>query len=231
MIDTQRLQSTPRCVSGIAELAALCARRREDSSTHPIEITSYFPIDVETVTRILESLDERADIHNEERDGVRWVVIEHPDDYNLRVLDLERGEHLECNATLMRHIAQLAEDPGWARRVREQHELMWLAASAREQDLDLSYFTSRTDLPSARVQSLLNDLGAGGQIDIVLDEEAGALHYRFPPFEYPRPRFERNMAFLDQLPSPEWRPVLAAAMAVALAVVLALILSTRLHMF
>jgi hypothetical protein len=85
------------------------------------------------------------------------------------------------------------------RKVREQHELLRVVANARFQRVELSYFTSRTDIPSARIQSTLNDLGASGHIFIDIDEEAGEVYYVFPSFSYPKARYTKNMSLLEEL--------------------------------
>ena len=199
MIDTQQLQDAPKCVSGVAEVAATLARADDAQCTHAIEVTTCFPLDIETVGRMLEGLGERAGIDMIQSDGVCYLNFERPDDYNLRMLDLDAGEHLESNNSLLKHLSVLRGDESWMRKVKEQHELLLVVANARFQRVELSYFTSRTDIPSARIQSTLNDLGASGFIFIDIDEDAGDVYYVFPSFSYPKARYNKNMRLLEEL--------------------------------
>ncbi len=227
MVNTQPLQAAPQCISGIAEVAASRARARPDGVTHALDVASYFPLDVETVSRMLEGLAEREGVTLAPHDELLTLRFDHPDDYNLRELDLERGEHMMSNLSLLRHLSVLRADPDWLRRVVVEHELLRVAAEARQRTLDLTYFTSRSELPSAKIQSLLNDWGASGHITIVVDEDSDSLRYTFPTFHYPRARYQRNMELLRELPA---RPthmrhmVLWTALALVLAIATVVIL-------
>lgn len=226
MVDTQKIQAAPRCISGVAEVAATLARQHEDHCTHAIEVATCFPLDVETVGRMLEGLGERAGIDLIQSDGVLYIYIERPDDYNLRMLDLDAAEHLTSNSSLLRHLSELRADPQWMRKVREQHELLRVAAAARTRRFELSYFTSRTELPSARIQSALNDLNASGHILVDIDEDADVVHYVFPDFDYPRARYQQNMRLLDELHpiEPGSRNLIALTIAALLLAALAVAL-------
>ncbi len=227
MVDTQQLQSAPQCVSGVAEVAAQRASASPEHLTHALEVTSYFPLDVDTVSRMLESLCERDDISMLERDSIAYVHIDEPDAYNLRMLDIDASEHLTSNTSLLKHLAVLRSDDVWMRRVRDQHALLRVAAQARDATLELSYFSNRSDLPSAKIQSVLNDLGASGQILVSVDDDAGVVRYTFPDFDYPKRRHQQNMQLLDELESSPVRPGLLIAVAVAVLVAFALALSLR----
>ncbi len=233
MIDTQRIQSAPRCISGIAEVAATLARHHEDRCTHAIEVATCFPLDVETVGRVLEGLDERAGIDLVKSDDITYLYIARPDDYNLRELDLDHGEHLHSNVSLMKHLAELRSDDDWVRQVHAQHDILKLAAQAPGslKRLDLDYFTSRCDLAGARIQSILNDLSANGYILTDVDAESQHAHYIFPDFAYPRQRHQHNMNLLDELqPSQERRHNVALFAALVLTILIAVIvLGSMLH--
>ena len=90
MIDTQKLQEAPKCISGVAEVAATLARADQAQCTHAIEVTTCFPLDIETVGRMLEGLGERAGIDMIQSDGVCYLNFERPDDYNDLVLRRNR---------------------------------------------------------------------------------------------------------------------------------------------
>ena len=130
MIDTQQLQDAPKCISGVAEVAATLARGDQAQCTHAIEVATCFPLDIETVGRMLEGLTERAGIDMIQADGVCYLNFERPDDYNLRILELDAGEHLESNTSLLKHLSVLRAEESWMRKVHEQHELMRVVAAA-----------------------------------------------------------------------------------------------------
>jgi len=233
MIDTQRIQSAPRCISGIAEVAATLARGHEDRCTHAIEVATCFPLDVETVGRVLEGLEERAGIDLVVSDEIAYLYIARPDDYNLRQLDLDQGEHLHSNVSLMKHLAELRGDSDWVRKVHEQHEILKIASSAhgKNKRLDLAYFTERSELASARIQSTLNDLSANGYILTDVEESSQQAHYIFPEFDYPRQRYQHNMNLLDELqPTAERRHHVALFAALLITILIAAIaLASMLH--
>ncbi len=222
-IDTQKIQAAPRCISGVAEVAATLARADDDCCTHAIEVTTCFPLDIETAGHMLEGLGERAGIELIQSAGIAYLYVERPDDYNLRYLDLDAGEHLESNTTLIKHLSVLRANEQWMRKVREQHELLRIVDAARTRRFELTYFTNRTDIPSARIQSTLNDLGASGYIHIDIDSDADTVYYVFPDFDYPKVRWTKNMSLLENLTprEPSSRPAwLLAALAIALLTIL-----------
>ncbi len=219
MIDTQRIQSAPRCISGIAEVAATLARGHNDHCTHALEVTTCFPLDVETIGHVLDGLGERAGIEVLQQSDLRYLYIARPDDYNLRMLDLNHGEHLESNVSLLKHLAELRSDDAWVRKVHEQHEILKIASMSKGTSttnrLTVEDFTSRSNLTKPRIQSALNDLHASGHIMVDIDEHTHDVHYVFPRFEYPKVRYQNNMNLLDELQPTEekhHRHVLAAAL-------------------
>lgn len=226
MIDTQKIQSAPKCVSGVAEAAATLAARDDDHCTHAVEIATCFPLDVETLGRMVENLSERDGFELLQTDGVCYLRISNPEDYNIRSFDIDAGEHLRANTSLLKHLSELRSDPLWVRKVKEQHELLRIAAASKKtRRFELSYFTNRAELPSARIQSTLNDLGASGHIYIDVDQDAGTVHYIFPNFSYPKARHQQNMTLLDELqPHAEKRNVNMLAAALGIAVVLIVLL-------
>lgn len=221
MVDTQRIQNAPQCVSGVAQVAASRARADAHHRTHVLDVTTYFPLDIETIARMLEDLCDRADISEQTHEGLTYVMFDEPDAYNLRMLDMDRGEHLTTNTSLLKHLSVLREDERWMRRVRDQHELLHVAAGASARALEPSYFTSRTELPRAKVQSLLHDLCASGHVQRQTDAD-GAHSYLFPSLSYPRARYTRNMELLSQLEPVSFRSMTLVALGAAVLLVMVL---------
>src|SRR5690606_10196148 len=79
-----------------------------------------------------------------------------------------------------------------------QHELLHIAACAKNYTVELSYFISRSDIPSAKIQSILNDFSAEGYISIVFDENNNTINYTFPQFSYPNRRMQHNLSLLER---------------------------------
>ncbi len=212
MVDTNRFRIGPNCVRLVSEVAAMLARRSGDNITHVLYVTTYLPLDVQSVARILESVEEQegGGVRRIQRDGLSFFEFEDPDLYSLREFDLDKGEHLEELHALMRTINALKTDEEWERKTREQHEILKVAAGAKRQTIELSYFNSRLEMPSAKVQSLLNDFGAEGHIELHYDEDTETLSYTFPELDYPQKRFERNMSIQERgEPSASTRPIWA----------------------
>lgn len=226
MTDTLKLQSAPQCISGVAEVAAMLAGGDDAHTTHALEVTSYFPLDVETISRILESLEDRPGVELLQQDGLQLLYFEDPTAYNVRDVDFEAGEHLERNDSLMKNLVELSSDARWMRKVEAQHELLRIASGAKHSTLELSYFTARSTMPSAKIQSVLNDMGAGGQIAVTVDE--GALHYTFPPFVYSKKRLKQNLDLLHELePAEESKPIAALLVALLLVACVVTVLLIR----
>jgi hypothetical protein len=211
----------------VSEVAAALARRDDEGIIHVLQVTTYLPLDVQSVARILESLedDEGGGVQRIQRDTLSYFQFEDPDVYSLRELELEKGEHLEDTQALMRTINALKTDEDWERKVDEQHQVLRVAAGAKSQTVELTYFTSRLDLPSAKIQSILNDFGAEGHIQLHYDDDTDTLSYTFPEFEYPKERLERNMSIQAQAEpkastSPIWAIITLATLVLVAVIVL-----------
>ena len=227
MVDTNRFRLGPECVRLVSEVAAVLARRSDNNMAHVLQVATYFPLDVQSVARILESTedDDGGGVRRIQRDSLSYFEFDDPDVYSLRELDLEGGEHLADTPGLMRTINALKTDEDWERKLNEQHQVLQVAAGAKSRTVELSYFTSRLDLPSAKIQSILNDFGAEGHIELHYDEDTDTLSYTFPEFSYPDDRFERNMSVQEQAEpkastSPLWAIIALATVGLLVAILL-----------
>ncbi len=226
MVDTNRFKLGPECVRLVSEVAAILARRNDEHVTHVLRVATYMPLDVQSVARILESLEDGdGGVHRIQRDSLSYFEFADPDVYSLRELDLEAGEHLEDTPGLMRTINALKTDEDWERKMREQHQVLRVAAGAKSHTIELAYFTSRLDLPSAKIQSILNDFGAEGHIQLHYDEDTDTLSYTFPPLDYPEERFKRNVSVQAEAEpnattSPIWAIIALATLGLVVVIVL-----------
>lgn len=196
MVDTQRFQLGPGPVDAVADVVLELAARH-GGETNALQVATYLPLDVESVSRILDSLAEDYDLERIERNGLSVTRVDVPDDH--QQVDIDDGEHLEDATQLMDNLTELKAEDDWDRKVRDQHALLQLAADADSSTIDLSHFTGRADIPSAKIQSILNDFGAEGYVECRFDEESDTLSYHFPPLSYPEPRMHKNLAILDDL--------------------------------
>lgn len=200
MVDTQRFKLGAVCVQLVSEVAATLARRDPEHLVHVLQLATYLPLDVQSVTRILESLEdsEEPGVERVQHDSLSWLKFDAPEHFIRHDLDLDAGEHLAEEYGLMRTINALKSDPDWERKMREEHQLLKIAAAAKHRTVELAYLTRRMELPSAKIQSILNDFHAEGHIGMSYDDDTSTLSYTFPKFDYPPARFERNMSMQAQ---------------------------------
>lgn len=228
MVDTERFHINPDCARFVFEVAASLARRGGDNTTQVLEVTTYLPLDVDSVGRAMESLDEDAGVERIQDGEISYYHFDDPDQYSLREFDLDAGEHLEeVESGLSRTMNALKSEDDWAKKMREQHEILHIAAGARSQRIELSYFTSRCDIPSARVQSILNDFGAEGYVEIDYDEDTDTLSYTFPDLEYPAERFERNSGLVERAEPAESSSAVWLVLLVSTIILLVVVLLIR----
>lgn len=220
MVDTQRFRIGPHCVAFVADVTATLAAQGQ-GEVSALLVATYIPLDVESVARILDSLEEEESVHRVQKgNGVCFYEVDELEPR--RKWDLDAGEHLEDCPGFMRNLDALRQDADWLRKTREQHEVLRIAANTKKSTLELGHFTRRSELPSAKIQSILNDFAAEGYVHVDYEDEATAIKYTFPAFAYPNDRYERHMTILDELAS---RPAKSQRYWVAVVLVAALILA------
>jgi hypothetical protein len=198
MVDTERFQLGPHLIHTVTTVAGQLARRG-DGEVSPLQVVTYLPLDVDSVGRVLEAVGEDYDIERVEEGSMCFFRFVDPEAVVDEEVDIDGGEHLADPSNLQNNLAALKSEEGWTRKVHEQHELLHIASRSDSATVELSYFLSRTDIPSARVQSILNDFDAEGYLNHEFDEENDILEYTFPPLDYPKGRHRRNLDFLDEL--------------------------------
>jgi len=198
MVDTERFQLGPQLIHTVSTVAAQVAQQHGGMAS-PLQVATYVPLDVDSVGRILEAVEEDYDLERIERDGICCFSFADPTRVLDEPIDIDGGEHLARLPDLENNLAALKSDDGWSRKVREQHDLLRIAAGADPRTVELPYFLSRTDIPSARVQSILNDFDAENYVEHDLDEEDDVLEYTFPELDYPEARHARNIEILEEL--------------------------------
>lgn len=225
MADSQRLRTTPDGLRMISTVAAELARRG-DGHTSVLAATTYFPVDVDSVARVFEGLEELEGIDRLQQGPLTVYRIEQPDRFTAAPPDIDDPAFIDNAVGFMKAIAELKTDPDWEHRVRGQHELLEIIADSDRTEIELSYLTSRVSMSRARVQSLLNDFDAQGYIGVDVDEEVDSVTYQFPPIDYPPRRFDANMERLQKVEPPArsqfsaWFVLAAFAVVVLVVVIL-----------
>jgi hypothetical protein len=199
MVDTQQLQLVSPITRAVSSVAGRLAERSELVS--PLQVVTYLPIDVDSVGRILETLEDAYDIERIERDKLCYFRVADPEALLEKggEIDLETGVQFWDVEGLMDQLDELKADEDWARRVHEQHDVLAIVAQAEERVVDLAYLLSRSDIPSAKIQSILNDFEAEGYIEHQFEDDSDALEYEIPEIDYPRERHNRNLSILEEL--------------------------------
>ena len=219
------MRTTPdglRLVSAVAaELAA-----RGDGHTSVLAATTYFPMDVDSIARVFEGLEQLDGVERLQRGPLTVYRIDNPDRFTDKAPPIDDPAFFDEAAGLRKAVADLKRDADWERRVRGQHELLRIIAASDETELELSYLTSRASMSRAKVQSLLNDFDAQGYISVDVDEEVDAVTYQFPVIDYPESRHDRNMQQLEAVEPPArsrtspWFILAAFAVVVLIVVIL-----------
>jgi hypothetical protein len=228
MVDTQRFQLGPGLIQVVGRAAGRLAQRQE-SPVSPLQVTTYVPLDVDSVGRILESLEEDYAIERVQTDGLCHFRVDDADALAKGAGDIDAGDHLRDHDLFESNLADLKSDEGWTRKVFEQHEILSIAAAAQSRELELTYFQSRSEIPSSKIQSILNDFDAEGYIGSNLEEDSDSPSFRFPPIDYPNARRSRNMAILDETDSDKRNNRIWLALTVAVAILLVFIILVRFY--
>ena len=228
MVDTQRFQLGPGLIQVVGRAAGRLAQRY-DRPVSPLEVTTYVPLDVDSVGRILESLEQDYDIERVQTDGLCHFRVDDAEALAKGAGDIDAGDHLRNHDLFESNLADLKSDEGWTRKVFEQHEILSIAAASQSVELELTYFQSRSEIPSSKIQSILNDFDAEGYIGSNLDEDEESPSFRFPELEYPNARRSRNMAILDETDSDNRNNRIWLALTVAVAILLVFIILVRFY--
>ncbi len=201
MADTHRLQATPQGLRMVSKVAAELASRA-DGETTVLAVTTYFPMDVDSVARVFEGLEEIEGFERVQRGAMTVYEVEDVERFANEGPEIEDEAFVDEAIALRRTVGALKRDADWTRTVRGQHELLHIVAESGKEVVELSYLTSRAKMSRARIQSILNGFDAAGHIAVEFDEDIGELHYSFPSLEYPKKRLEHNLEQLEEADAP-----------------------------
>ena len=228
MVDTHRLQTTSAGMLLVVELAARLAERAGGVTTI-LEVSTYLPMDVESVARVMEGVETLDEVEVVKVEGLESVKVANGERFRRELGEaLLDGVKLDEIPELARSVGALKRNERWLKTVRGQHELLHLVAESGQRIVDLSYLEGRAQVPRARIQGLLNDFDAAGYIEVEYDEDVGELSYRFPELDYGEKRFRQNMEQIDTAEPPvRSRRSVWGILAIVAAVVLVIIIVLR----
>ncbi len=223
MVDTQRFNLGPGAVGVVSTVARELARRNGQTSV--LEVTSYLPLDVDSVARIMDSLEEDEDTTRYQADdGICYFEFDSVD--HSSSVDIDSPEFVTRSAAFTKNLASLRNDQDWTRKVREHHELIFRASRSRSPANELTFFTSRCEISRARIQSIFNDFASQGHasVDIKDDDDVS---YGIPEFDYPEDRYKRNIGVVEELETQTSFQGAWVAIAIGAALILAIIIALR----
>lgn len=212
MVDTERFQLGPKSVQVVGGIVTEIGRNQP---THALQVATYLPLDIESVARILDALEEEEILDStDDTRGFKRIRLQDRDEYSEWADRARTGEHLEDPA-LVRNLIALRSDTDWCRKVRDQHHLL-RAASILGTDTTLDELATEADVPPSRVRSVLGDLEAEGYVYTYADDDGDTVHVSLPDVTYPEERFRRNEDLLTEVESkpalpPNWWVYVAAA--------------------
>jgi DNA-binding MarR family transcriptional regulator len=211
MVDTARFQLGPKSVQVVGGIVTEIGRTRP---THALQVATYLPLDIESVARILDSLEAEEVLgSSDDTRGFKRIKLRNPEEYAQWAKLAHTGEHLEDPA-LKRNLVALRSDSDWCRKVRDQHRLL-RAASILGTDTTLDALATEAEVPPSRVRSVLGDLEAEGYVQTHADDDT--VHVYLPDVGYPAERYRRNEALLTEVESkpahlpPNWWVYVAVA--------------------
>lgn len=223
MVDTQRFNLGPGAVGVVSTVARELARR--NGRTSVLEVTSYLPLDVDSVARIMDSLEDDDDTtRHQADDGICYFEFEATE--NAGAVDIDSAEFITRSAAFTKNLASLRNDQDWTRKVREHHELIYRASRSRSSTNELTFFTSRCEISRARIQSIFNDFASQGHASVEIEDD-DEVSYGIPDFEYPEDRYRRNIGVVEELETRTSFQTAWIAIAIGAAILLAIIIGLR----
>lgn len=228
MTDSERLKTVPEGIRLVSEVSGELASRA-GGRTSVLAATTYLPMDVDSVARVFEGLEEIEGIKKIQEDHLTLYEIAPGNQFApADGPDIDTTHFLSDASDFLRAVGRLKHDEDWTRKVKEQHRLIHIAAHGKSQRLELEYLVTRVKLPRARIQSILNDFHAQGYIGMEIDADADLIFYHFPDLDYPPERFVRNLALLEEVvPERRFRVSLWISISAFAIILLAIVILLR----
>ena len=222
MVDTQRFNLGPGCVKVVTEVAnALTARH---GKTSVLAVASHLPLDIDSVARIMDALQEMDHTTMEVgEDHINYYIVQDADE----PVDLNTDAYIEDNVPFKKNLEILRADEDWIRKVRNHHEILRAAAKSNDPDISLDSLVTATGLPKPKLQSILNDLASQSIVYFDLSESDDAMKFRFPKFGYPSKRYDRHLEVMDDLEAREHGRGAWIVVAIIAAAILAIVVISR----
>lgn len=182
----------------------------------PAHLLPFLPVSLDMINEGLNDMVDGSAVI-EDREG-SLIVYEFPACRNLNVDEAERKEGLpllrrDRITSLLEHahlafsfsafqndISRMAEITGWPARAVYEHEFFYLASQI-EGPVHAETLASRSRYTLKRTRKKLAVLCMKGYITEGLDEENGAVTYRFPGILYPKSIYQEHMNIIKKFPA------------------------------
>ena len=212
----QATASLSETASNVVENLACQIAQRRKGCISPNHLVPYLPMSLGLIRQCLDDMTDGTSVLSEIRDNMAEYqftayadVSEKSDALDVKVcvscsgdLPNPASEILcpACNDLLEKELNILAERTGWPAQAVYEHEILYHAAvgknpSPAESLAGSSRYTLR------QMRRKLDRLSVENYARQEIDESNGLVKYRFPPIQYPKASYDRNMAVIRRHPA------------------------------
>jgi hypothetical protein len=199
----------------IENLACRVAERRAGRIA-PHHLLPYLPVSLGIVKSCLDDMADGTAVSSEVRDNIVEYEFaayrDKPDQGGaLQVATCIAcdkdppgpGDGVLCTActnVLKKELNRLAERTGWPAQAVYEHEILFHAAE-HDDPVHAETLAGKSRYTLRNMRRKLDKLTLGHFGRQELDQEAGVTKYSFPPLEYPRALYRRNMRIIRSYPA------------------------------
>ena len=106
----------------------------------------------------------------------------------------------DCSKAVEKELHRLAETTGWPAKAVYEHEILYLAAQ-NQNPHNAAELAGHSRFTLKRMQGKLKQMTLDRLLRQELDESAATIMYHFPPINYPKVLYQRNMAVIRRYPA------------------------------
>ncbi|MBW1803475.1 MAG: hypothetical protein JRJ85_22435 [Deltaproteobacteria bacterium] len=105
-----------------------------------------------------------------------------------------------CSKAIEKELHRLAETTGWPAKAVYEHEILYLAAR-NQNPQNAAELAGHSRFTLKRMQGKLKQMTLDHLLRQDLDENAATIMVHFPPINYPKALYQRNMAVIRRYPA------------------------------